>query len=209
MSEYDSNVEGLSQTQERKIWKDILNGNEESISWYKLLVTFSELMDGRQQVALRKIPLNAFSTLLHNIEATKIVREPEFEAIKLRKAEIAQVMELMASLRISVADLQSPVKSAPTQTHAKVAPVLKVGEGISESERMVYDALLASVDSDSVATASIGDVAKTLGMTRQQVSARVKALELKCFAERVGRGVYRIAPLPKGIVTTYKFGAKH
>lgn len=207
MSQYDSNVEGLSQTQERKLWKDILNGNEESISWNKLLITFSEQIDHRQQIALKKIPLDAFSTILHNVEAARVARESEFEAVKLRKAEIAQVMELMASLRVSVTDLQSPVKSEPKVKASKTA-VHKLGEGISVSERMVYDALAASADSNGVQSESMNDIALSLGMTRQQVSARIKALELKCFAERVSRGVYRVAPLPKGIATTHRFGKK-
>lgn len=102
----------MTQTQERKLYRDLTLGKEDTVCWNTLLQTFSELPDARQVAALKKISINSLSTLIHNVSTVKDLREPEFLAEKEKLDNLKQIKELLESTGVGIDDLNAYISKS-------------------------------------------------------------------------------------------------
>lgn len=212
-----SNLMGLSETQERKLWRELKNDNQHAISWFKLLETFTELPDNRQQIALKKISLDAYTTLLHNLSAIEPDRAEELDAVRKHKENIQEVKDLMESLGISTDDIigkpkpkqfveDEPQKPKYGKDRSKYSPENQCGT-ITIAEMEIYKCLNEQKDANNKCRFSMSDLKDIASpnSTVTQVSSRCQALKDKGFITKTSKGrssIIEVHPLASYVQQT-------
>lgn len=176
--------EGLTQTQERKLFRELTLGKEQTVSWHKLLDVFATLPDNRQRTALKKLDLNHFLTLVYNVQEAEKDRTVEIEAQAEKKKKIAEFKKQMAESGLSLSDLggigDAIAEDKPKRKYGK-----RVGSGQPtgrEGEILSY--LVSIADETKTVRGYRGiDIADDLGITQTAFNNRLSKLKKKGFIE--------------------------
>lgn len=112
-------MEALTQTQERKLWASIRNGNEHAIKWNEILTVFAGLDMARQNVALKKMPIDKFLLVNGIFESAVKSRQPEIDKHSARSEGIKELKRLMREQGVSLEELAEPEPVKKTKYKAR------------------------------------------------------------------------------------------
>lgn len=137
----------LTQTQERKLWASIRNGNEEAIKWNEVLTAFSSLGFDRQKAAIKKIPIDKFLSIKSLFDNGCEIRSKEISDFHDRTRNIRKIKALMEEQGVSMAELSSlfpaskpKAKQSNRRSNVSKADLFKKIVSLSESGIINYKA---------------------------------------------------------------------
>ncbi|MCK8046469.1 H-NS histone family protein [Shewanella sp. 1CM18E] len=107
----------MTQTQERKLNRQLLLEQGSEVKWNEVLKTFSNDLDfNRQGCALKKLDLNVFLNVVSTIDEVKQERQGEIENYQARLDKIAEIKLLMKADGITLNELGDAVAAARPTT---------------------------------------------------------------------------------------------
>jgi len=176
-------MDGLTQTQERKLWASILNGNDHSIKWHKVFSSFSTLGIDRQMTALKHIPVKDFLEIRNLFDAASKVRCKDIEAHLLHLEGVSKIKKMMSDSGVSLDDI-SGVRSKPVKRgYSAVTKKVDVEEFFSRVSAMSVNGILAK---------NAPSLAKDLGIGMSTVYLRLSTLIDDGRLVNLGKDGYQI-----------------
>lgn len=203
-------VEGLTQTQERKISRMFALENEDAVQWFNQLQVFSDLQDSRKLAAFRKMDLNHFLRLCNDVEQAKLSRRPEIEAVNEKKEKIKQAQEYLRELGLSLADIasiQEQREVKKTTSNSKNGSRVVVSEALTDDPNSVimrgkilefYKAFYSLSNPDGSFNIKLQEAREAIGFDSGKFSNYQNILKQKAvYIGNLNYGTAKILALPQ------------
>lgn len=176
-------MEGLTQTQERKLWASILNGNDHSIKWHEVFSSFSTLGVDRQITALKHIPIKDFLEVRNLFDAVSKIRHKDIQAHLEHLEGVSKIKKMMSDSGVTIDDIAGVRSKTVKRNYKPSGKKVDVGEFFDYVSNAAVDGILK----DNAAS-----ISKSLGIGISTVYSRLSSLVDDGRIVNLGKEGYQI-----------------